>query len=403
MAKDLTNACFKNILWFICVFALFFILWVYINTTTWGVAMSYINQIGRIQSNDTASPGMTGQTSVSNSTAQLGWPGNSDEERTSPQPPLTPDPTVQKVIIYSKYRSGSTFASQFVFKQQSTWFMFEPLYLTPYRHVVTDGQGILWDLLRCNFTGPPVDRINRNWFQNAVFCQLKGQTPGCIPGQPRSMTDNEALCLNTSTRAVKVVRLRNLLDLEDFIHAGVKVVQVIRDPRGVAASRLPLHQPPDLNSNVTWIGENFCRHAMEDLRYRDEVIRPDPALSSRYLLLRYEDLARHPVEQMNALYQFLNLQPDTNVRSWAEQVAMTSRSGTTKPSGSVNAFRTDRGNSAYTAHAWRHRLQLEQVQQVQKNCREFMKAVGYVPVDSEHQLQNGSIDLLSSLPNTSYS
>ena len=90
-----------------------------------------------------------------------------------------------KVIIYAKYRTGSTFASRLIFENHNVSYIFEPLRFEPAlgqpsAHL---SNGVLWDMPDCNFRTNRTAHIMSWWLGHAVFCQFTGQTPGCIHGQ----------------------------------------------------------------------------------------------------------------------------------------------------------------------------------------------------------------------------
>lgn len=104
------------------------------------------------------------------------------------------EPKLGNTIVYAHYRTGSTFASEFLFRRQDVAFMFEPLYLTKYQDFVSDGQNILWDMLNCRFRNESYKRIDIVWRYYSLFCHINNQTPGCRHGKVMPLKQIEAHC-----------------------------------------------------------------------------------------------------------------------------------------------------------------------------------------------------------------
>jgi Sulfotransferase domain len=80
----------------------------------------------------------------------------------------------------------------------------------------------------------------------------------------------------------------------------VKIIHLVRDPRGFAASRRRHADADDLRESA-WIWADL-HHRMESLRQ-----------AAPYYLIRYEDLSARPDFEMRALLQFLQVEPETVV------------------------------------------------------------------------------------------
>ena len=130
-----------------------------------------------------------------------------------------------KVIIYAKYRTGSTFTSQFFFEHRNISYMFEPLRLEahPDQPMVDDANGIIWDMLQCEFETNRTERILSWWMDRVVFCQITGQTPGCVHGKNVPLEKALRHCNKAGIQAVKVIRIQNIWQLEEFLQQQVKL------------------------------------------------------------------------------------------------------------------------------------------------------------------------------------
>src|SRR5207245_1520964 len=80
--------------------------------------------------------------------------------------------------------------------------------------------------------------------------------------------------------------------LDDSAH--VRVIHLVRDPRGFVASTVRYNEGASLRTS-SWLWSDLHRR-MEGLQSRVP-----------YLRVRYEDLAQHPEEQMTAIMRFLDV------------------------------------------------------------------------------------------------
>ena len=113
---------------------------------------------------------------------------------------------INKMIIYGKYRTGSTFTSEFFFQHPDIAFMFEPLRIRRGEEPVTDGQRILWDMFNCQFRTSSVQRIMKRWLAISVFCEITHQFPGCVNGKKYPIGNAEKHCKQTRTYVLKVIQ-----------------------------------------------------------------------------------------------------------------------------------------------------------------------------------------------------
>lgn len=155
------------------------------------------------------------------------------------------------VLLNAKYRTGSTFASEFLHKNRDFMYFFEPL---SFKHTINDSEefhskseihdlniAMLENMFNCNIHTDIVINHMAEWSKRAMFCQIPDTQDYhelCSPVHKVDFLETaQSLCHSTQHRAAKVIRLHSLSDVSELIHKGMKVVQLLRDPRGVASSR----------------------------------------------------------------------------------------------------------------------------------------------------------------------
>ncbi|CAL1538409.1 unnamed protein product [Lymnaea stagnalis] len=156
----------------------------------------------------------------------------------------------------------------------------------------------------------------------------------------------------------------------------VKIIHLIRDPRGVLNSRqvfgVPESRDPDY---VT----QFCARVHEDVTASKTLSRLFPG---RILTVRYEDIVRSPIAVTEQLYAFVGIDPTSGIK---DKIWEMTYGGL--PDG-CNVCPT-RQNATETANRWRGTLKFETVAVIQEGCRELLATMGYRSfVTGEEQLNN---------------
>lgn len=105
-------------------------------------------------------------------------------------------------------------------------------------------------------------------------------------------------------------------------------------------------------------------------------------------LVRYEDLARFPLQKTRELYNFLGLDLDHSVENWIINNTRGSRDLSSR-----QKFTTVR-DSAANAENWRVKLSFDMVAFTQTACQPLLQLVGYKSVFHPKELRNFSHSLV---------
>ncbi|XP_070555038.1 carbohydrate sulfotransferase 4-like [Ptychodera flava] len=294
-----------------------------------------------------------------------------------------------RVLIHARMRTGSTLTASYFADNPDFFYVYEPGhmiieykemdlykdgfdYLEPTRHELVD---FIHSFLHCNFTGRDYffKSINKNNFQryysNITHLDL-----------PVREADVTAICLSKRHIVTKVIRLSNILFASAVLKEDhVKVIHLVRDPRGMANSRRPFQglskisnggeqfRFPDKLEQVikdycSWLDTNYLTVKNSDSWFKENV-----------MFVRYEDLADWPEEIVPKMYNFVGLQDSTHIRRLIKLSAKL------------------RGNG----QAWRSQLNLKEVKRIEDLCPdEVFRTFGYVKVHDERQLRNKSVSLV---------
>ncbi|XP_055505198.1 carbohydrate sulfotransferase 1 [Leucoraja erinacea] len=356
-------------------------------------------------------------------------------------------PPTSHILVLATTRSGSSFVGQLLNQHSDIFYLFEPLYHVQTALINTsvrvrppaDGRRLLLgayrDLLRGLFgcrlqeleayikPAPELHRTQRLFRRGAsrALCAppVCASRPPPEPGEGQgggaegerweegecvrkcgslNLTLASRVCLHRHHVAIKTVRIPEVGDLRTLLEdprLNLKVIQLVRDPRGILASRIDTfpdsfrawkiwrnsgRKPYNLDaSHLSATCADFLRSAGTGLA------RPG-WLKGRYMLVRYEDLAREPEKKTREIYRFLGVSLDANVKRWI-------LNNTRGAGASGNHKYATVRDSAATAEGWRLKLTFDMVELVQDICNLTLAQLGYRMVNSAEELRNVSISL----------
>ena len=164
-------------------------------------------------------------------------------------------------------------------------------------------------------------------------------------------------CKDKPIKVTKVLR-QNMTVLADILKdfPKLKVVHLLRDPRGIINSRLALNWPwwggP---LNISKEARLLCTKMREDIRQRQELEKRFPGLTMEFV---YEDIAQNPMTYIPALYNFTGISMTNSTKSFILQ--MTSTSGD-------------------IAAKWKKKMDTEIKELIDKECEDLYKITNYGP------------------------
>lgn len=280
-------------------------------------------------------------------------------------------------VIVTTWRSGSTFLGDILNALPGNFYHYEPLLNYDIRQLrAADGADAaaavqqLQQLLACNYSGAGMAEYvafgrDHNYQHNhntRLWRYCKHRPALCA--DPAFLA---AFCAQFPLQSMKVVRVRLQL-AEQWLRAAelggrVRLVLLVRDPRGVLQSRK--HRDwcpgrPDCDR-----AERLCADMVEDARAVRALQMRWPG---RVKWMRYEDLSVEPYGRTQELLAFLGLPFDAAVEEFLD-------SHTRMDAGGVSS--TFRDSKAAPFH-WMTDLSWREVQEIQAMCGEAMRRWGYV-------------------------
>ncbi|KAM7003421.1 carbohydrate sulfotransferase 6-like [Tautogolabrus adspersus] len=122
-------------------------------------------------------------------------------------------------------------------------------------------------------------------------------------------------------------------------------------------------------SGSSFLGQVFSQHPSVSYLL-EPALHPPPFLEGRYKMVRYEDVALNPLEEINAIYEFVCLELTPELDEWIYH--MTHGKGKGK-----GAFKITSRNATDVSRALHSTLSHNKVKQVQEVCEGAMTLLGY--------------------------
>ncbi|XP_077266161.1 carbohydrate sulfotransferase 5 isoform X2 [Temnothorax americanus] len=282
-------------------------------------------------------------------------------------------------VILTSWRSGSTFLGDVVNAHPANFYHYEPLLdygIVQIRESPLAEESLtrIVSLLNCEYK--ELDRYldygkTHPWvFNHNTHLWRQCQAHKRICWDPRFVSK---FCRLFPFQSMKLVRLRlriaeSLLAEEDL---GVRLVLLIRDPRGILQSRKHREwcpTKPDCSDPAL-----VCADMVSDFSAAVELSKKYPR---SFRVVRYEDLSVDPYEHVKELYNFYGLNFHVNVKRFLD----------THTKNDVGGVSSTFRNSKVAPFHWRADLDFEEVREIQKVCATAMRLWGYVmALNSTHQ------------------
>lgn len=314
------------------------------------------------------------------------------------------------VLIHTNYRSGSSFFGELFNQHPNVFYSYEPLILQELGYAFQQIE-ILNSTFNCNISDASEAKDEnkslaatlrqcrrqnvcfRNRMKNLCsyeFCTQPHSCMGCLRMNSKILSE---LCESKSLTAAKVIRLQSLQLLRPLLEddkSDIKVIHLVRDPRGIYSSRMKLSHK-SLNMKTT------CDKILQNAKLG--LINAPEWLRSRYKLIRYEDLALSPMEIAEEIYDFVGLEMTATIRQWITINTLGHTSQSSDPTAQrlwsirrnrrrkiptarfeniilSNAYTTIRHSNS-TWRAWTNLLDSKTIEEIQDDCKEVMELLGY--------------------------
>ncbi|XP_026069356.1 carbohydrate sulfotransferase 7-like [Carassius auratus] len=346
------------------------------------------------------------------------------------------------IYLHATWRTGSSFLGELFNQHPDVFYLYEPMWniwQALYPGDAGSLQGAVRDMMnslfRCDFSVLKLYAGSSNittssifgWKTNKVICSeplckaYKKHEIGLVQGdvcskcRPRDLKELEKECKKYPVMVIKDVRVLDVAVLVPLMRdpaINLQIVQLFRDPRAVHNSRLKSklalvkesiqmlrskkqsdkYKRLLVPSNRVHRAENYVSSAMELicdnwLNDMSLVMNAPPWVKRNYMRLKYEDLVLRPVDELQRLFRFSNLTLSPAMEKFVVNMTHGRGYSSDKP------FLISSRDAKEAIYAWKERLNVEQVNQVEAYCREVMRELGYQKrnMDKTFNRQNMSL------------
>jgi len=272
------------------------------------------------------------------------------------------DKTVGKTLLLSYVRSGSTFTAAVLSANPSTSYFMEPLF-----SLMPLGQ-LDWDyFLEDSITDNPAGKEAVMKLMTGIFSCDEVVTEQLKKWSETEFNIIQAVgkqqCDDSKNVLAKTVRLHadNLLPWIE--NSDIRVVHLVRDPRGMISSMLA--QKEEWGQRLSSF-ENICGQVQQDL----EIGKRLP--SDRYLLVRYEDIVEDPFAMFEKICEFSGIEYDDKVKEEIKK----SIGGDISDPDTKKYYSTVR-SAKFRHDSWKQKLDEKTLSQIECDCSQLMDVLGY--------------------------
>ncbi|XP_002730861.1 carbohydrate sulfotransferase 1-like [Saccoglossus kowalevskii] len=298
------------------------------------------------------------------------------QQREDPDPGTLADKSVH-VLVNGRMRTGSSLIGRYFSHHPDFMYLYEPeqSLRLPFDRLNDSAEHVeklqlpFYDLLECffecNFTRSPdlirfIRRVKWMAFLSEFeHASAKGMTFEILT----------KMCRAKRHKVVKTVRVNDITNgLRTLKKYDVKVIQIVRDPRGMINSK-------GLRNRTDVITRVYCDWLKTNM---DAATKGPDWFRSNYFIVRYEDLSERPREVVPQLYNFIGIPLNDNISG----ILLSSQKAL--PGNSVK---------------WRYTLPFNTTQIVQDNCpNDVFERLGYIQIYEEEVQHDESVQLVLRMP-----
>jgi len=315
-----------------------------------------------------------------------------------------PAESARNILIATSWRSGSTFLGDLLNHYPGTFYSFEPLHYLDNRQRNTNGTpwylfepldayNMTRDIYHCDYNKHLMSGYlkhaskNENQFLFKHNFRIWNSCSTILPSSVACFMPElvKKTCNLFPIRLIKTVRLRvrfvePLLTDPDL---ALKIIVLVRDPRGVMRSR----------SHMNWCDRPTCANSTRVCNDLDSDVASALKLGENYanriLLIRYEDLSIRPYQTVDKIINFLDLPPqpefiDTYLKTHTGQLRSHELISESKQHNQKETpYSTSRKSSEETAFKWTKMLSMDEIQELENICQKPMAKLGYAKYNGE--------------------
>lgn len=328
--------------------------------------------------------------------------------------PRSPSGKRKSLLIFGDDRSGTTFVTKMFAADPQMFTVYEPLWVTKQwfneygitrsivkERVVLD---VVNALLSCEFTRSNAGKIfldytrinwvgrgvfDKNIFRTSAFSRKTRKGMAYFPSLVDHPEFAETVCLKKFNHSVVKVGQVRVPDesiavflprlLSENPDTDIRVIQIVRDPRGSINSRIR----SGWISDFTYTGfprtvKGICDKIQKNLQFARGL--EDEWAKDRYMEIAYQEIATRPISTAKKIYNFAGFEMPESLIGWI--VESTSPDKYQLDEAINNPFSHIR-DSSNNHLKWRKESPIKRVRVIEENCLELLGLLGLDPVADE--------------------
>ena len=147
----------------------------------------------------------------------------------------------------------------------------------------------------------------------------------------------------------------------------IKIIHLLRDPRGKTNSHLHLPAEPyqKNSSGIENLVDRFCARIMKDIKIRKRLEQKYP---NTFLEKHYQEMAENLVNNVEHIYYFVwNVKLPQEIYSWMKIIV----EGVDKEA-KHDTYNLKRVNSSQTARKWMTELDSDLIKHIEASCKNLI-------------------------------
>ena len=316
--------------------------------------------------------------------------------------PTTETEKRRSLVIFGDDRSGTTFLTRLFSEDPNVFAVYEPLWVTNKwsrtevgRDLKQDVMDVMSALMNCHFMNNPtamkfLASTSKKWapglfknpFQSPPICNKTGEERKACPDPatvPKAVEEACSRHYKHSVTKVAIVRvperkLSNIIPqiIHDNAGTEIKILHVVRDPRGSINSRINLKWIEEYHQFSSWFvrPRSTCEGITQNVKFGASL---EGSLKQHYKLVRYKDIASSPVKTAQEIYKFAGFEMSESLIHWIVQATNPSKEALQQES--KKQFSSIR-NATANVEKWRHEAPIERTRIIERECSELFDLLG---------------------------
>ena len=342
------------------------------------------------------------------------------------QKPRPLDNSAPRVLLLSQFRTGSTMLGEIFNKNPDMFYLWEPVTCMPHNKtsMTADGQNFvkyIRELCNCEVSKLVASCLGneREVLHSSGVATICRRVTG-VYGAPCPLASPSVFrtqCAKSSGNiAIKITQV-DLSEIKPIVESdlNVKIIHRVRDPRGTANSRHFFMMTPDEKQNYKKSikkGQDYAGvKSLEELGFFDGTstipfelrieqlcewtkVNLQTSLSGakwlrdRYMILRFEDFIRDPVNTSRNIYSFIGKSMPFSVLQWLSNLQITTSSEEASQLLNEESLFFPRKKLADIVTSWRTYTKFSDIEKIQSICGDVMSMLGYELVNTEDALRD---------------